>query len=100
MTTTFATAHELQAFNGGQFTSDEAVPSGAFDLTFDDEGMLYSYWLMLDEETGLKEKQHTARGLAAWEAMMRNTKFLRVEPHLACDRSDRFSVFDSPALNN
>lgn len=57
------------------FGADEAVASDAFNFTFDDEGCLASYWVIVDGSTGAKEKVFTAKGAAALEAYLTNTEF-------------------------
>ena len=55
--------------------ADEAIPAGAFDFTFDDEGCLASYWVTVNKATGSKELVYTAKGAAALNAYMENTEF-------------------------
>lgn len=55
--------------------ADEAIPAGAFDFTFDDEGCLKSYWVTVNKATGSKELIYTIKGEAALNAYMENTEF-------------------------
>lgn len=76
MTFTVSSLNDIAADQAWAFGADEAVPSNAFDLTFDDEGCLYSYWVIVNEATGSKELVHTAKGEAALNAYMENTDFI------------------------
>lgn len=51
------------------------LPDKAFDLAFDDEGCLSSYWVLVDARTGAKEKIFTAKGGAEHDSYMQNTEF-------------------------
>ena len=77
MTFTVSSLNDLAAIadEAWAFGADEAIPSDAFNFTFDDEGCLASYWVIVDEATGSREKVFTAKGAAAYEAYMKNTEF-------------------------
>ena len=76
MTFTVSSLNDIAADQAWAFGADEAVPSSAFDLTFDDEGCLYSYWVIVNERTGSKALVHTDKGEAALNAFMKNTSFI------------------------
>lgn len=59
--------------------ADEAIPANAFDFTFDDEGCLASYWVTVNEATGSKELNYTAKGQAAYDAFMANADFIETK---------------------
>ncbi len=77
MTFTVSSLNDLAAITdeAWAFGADETIASDAFNFTFDDEGCLASYWVIVDESTGCKEKIFTAKGAAAHEAYMNNTEF-------------------------
>ena len=75
MTFTVSSLNDIASDQAWAFGADEAVPGNAFNFTFDDEGCLYSYWVMVNETTGSKELVHTAKGKAALNAYMENTSF-------------------------
>jgi hypothetical protein len=59
--------------------ADEAIPAGAFDFKFDDEGCLVSYWVTVNKVTGSKELVYTAKGVAALNAFMDNADFIETK---------------------
>lgn len=68
MTFTVSSINDIAADKVVAFGADEAVPANAFDFTFDDDGCLTSYWVIVNKFTGSKELTRTARGQAAFEA--------------------------------
>ena len=56
-------------YNSEVIGLDDAVPANAFDLRFDDEGLLINYWIPVNPVTGSKELVHTDRGRARLEAI-------------------------------
>ena len=59
--------------------ADEAIPSGAFDFKFDDEGCLVSYWVTVNKATGSKELVYTNKGEAAYDAFMANADIIETK---------------------
>ena len=69
-----------QEYNAQVIGLDDAVPANAFDLYFDSEGVLISYWIPVNK-SGSKEKVFTHRGHAHLKAIEANSFTTSVNPY-------------------
>ena len=73
------------------------LPDKAFDLAFDDEGCLSSYWVLVDARTGVKEKIFTAKGGAEHDSYIQSTEFERTTAQRRPSCVD-YTIFEAPYI--
>ena len=75
----------------------DLLPEKAFDLAFDEEGCLSSYWVLVDASTGAKEKIFTNKGRTDHDAYMHSTEFERTTAQRRPSCVDN-TIFEAPYI--